>query len=164
MGEALTPEQEDAAAAARAPATLPAGYFSSAFFSGGQHCDETGVGRATEVQHLCCHDLTTDSAPYVRDIEEPATCSYVMRVCVPSLCAAFATETVAVPAAPRAPAERRATQPIAPPQEQYDSSDFPDSFYAAVWSKLLVEGSDEFERIAGGDIADGVGPVRLSGI
>ena len=164
MGEALTPEQELEAASKRVRGALPVGYFNSVFYSGGQHCDETGVGRATEVQHLCCHDLVSDSVPYVRDVEEPAICSYIMRVCVPSLCAAFASETVAVATGTSAAIKRRVPRPIALPDAQYESSEFPDSFYAAVWSKLLVEGGDEFESIAGGEIADGVGPVRLSGI
>lgn len=67
------------------------GYFSSSFFTGGQHCDETGAGRRTEVQHVCCPDLTDAAHAYIRSIEEPATCSYVMRVCVPQICAGFGT-------------------------------------------------------------------------
>jgi hypothetical protein len=65
-----------------APAT---GYYTSHFFVGGQKCDETGRGRATEVQYFCCSHAR-GSAAFVEDIEEPSLCRYRAKVCVPSLC------------------------------------------------------------------------------
>jgi hypothetical protein len=42
-------ERPSGGAGAEAP-----GYYTSHFFAGGQRCDETGKGRATEVQYFCC--------------------------------------------------------------------------------------------------------------
>ena len=73
----------------------------------GQHCDETGKGRATEVQFYCCSaeamaaggaaargagglPSAAGNAPFILDLTEPGgegTCKYIMRVCVPALCA-----------------------------------------------------------------------------
>lgn len=69
------------------PLSPVTGYYSSQFYSHGQRCDETGKGRATEVQFFCCsssHMVTT--GPYIEDIEEPSLCRYRVKLCVPSLC------------------------------------------------------------------------------
>jgi hypothetical protein len=78
------------------------GYYTSHFYANGQHCDETGKGRATEVQFFCCGAETSSSsssssssgggggAPHILDLAEPGgagTCKYILRVCVPALCA-----------------------------------------------------------------------------
>jgi hypothetical protein len=71
------------------------GYYTSHFYANGQHCDETGKGRATEVQFLCCGKgegrfplirEVVEAVPFIVDIQEPGLCKYVMRVCVPTLC------------------------------------------------------------------------------
>ena len=76
---------------------MSAGYYTSHFYANGQHCDETGKGRATEVQFFCCGAETSSSgsgsgsgAPHILDLAEPGgagTCKYILRVCVPALCA-----------------------------------------------------------------------------
>jgi hypothetical protein len=79
------------------------GYYTSHFYVNGQHCDETGKGRATEVQFFCCSEAAPSGSgsgsgsggggakgPHILDLEEPGgagTCKYVLRVCVPALCA-----------------------------------------------------------------------------
>jgi hypothetical protein len=73
--------------AARPPSALP-GYYASHFFVGGQRCDETGRGRASEVQFFCCPYAR--AVPVLEDVEEPATCRYRLKVCVPSLCVSAA--------------------------------------------------------------------------
>ena len=93
------PPQNSAAQKERiAPAGASAGYYTSHFYANGQHCDETGKGRATEVQFFCCGAETSGGsgsgsgggAPHILDLAEPGgagTCKYILRVCVPALCA-----------------------------------------------------------------------------
>lgn len=128
------------------PISAAAGYYTSHFFVGGQRCDETGKGRATEVQFFCCgagakpsHSLpgtpvtapimptsSSTTAAFVADIEEPALCRYRVKVCVPDLC-------TSAPAAPRAtepaeadrvatqaPAELEEAAPATPPPTDTD--------------------------------------------
>ena len=78
---------------------LQRGYYTSHFYTNGQHCDETGKGRATEVQFYCCSSSSEGSGlaaagrgsqPYILSLTEPGgegTCKYVLSVCVPALCA-----------------------------------------------------------------------------
>ena len=70
------------------PISPVTGYYSSHFYTNGQRCDETGKGRATEVQYFCCPNTAHVSlaAPYIEDIEEPSLCRYRIKLCVPSLC------------------------------------------------------------------------------
>jgi len=84
---------------ARVPAGIAAAfalrYYTSHFFRGGQHCDETGRGRATEVQFFCCPAALESAGggggdappPTIAGMDEPAVCKYTMQVCVPALCA-----------------------------------------------------------------------------
>jgi len=73
----------------------------SNYFVDGQHCDETGSGRHTEVRLMCCQrdqkvaaetHSSGNNLPKewqrvsVRNIEETATCRYLIEVCVAALC------------------------------------------------------------------------------
>ena len=73
----------------------------SNYFVDGQHCDETGSGRHTEVRLMCCQrdrkiaaegPTSSNNLPKewqrvsVRNIEETATCRYLIDVCVAALC------------------------------------------------------------------------------
>tara|TARA_Y100000780_G_C13672833_1_gene413098 strand:- start:1039 stop:2016 length:978 start_codon:yes stop_codon:yes gene_type:complete len=57
-------------------------YFTSHFFDGGQHCDETGKGRQTEVQYLCCNGVHNA----IIAVDEPDVCSYKVQVCIRGAC------------------------------------------------------------------------------
>ncbi|KAA0146080.1 hypothetical protein FNF29_08268 [Cafeteria roenbergensis] len=56
-------------------------YFTSHFFDGGQHCDETGKGRQTEVQYLCCNGVHNA----IIAVDEPDVCSYKVQSCEASI-------------------------------------------------------------------------------
>lgn len=50
------------------------------FPQGGQHCDETGNGRRTEVQFFCC-DPQSDAIASIQSIEETELCTYKLIIC-----------------------------------------------------------------------------------
>jgi len=64
------------------------------YFEDGQHCDETGEGRKSEVHIQCCDSLTdpdgahNQNGPkaYLSDVTEPALCYYKFTVCTKLLC------------------------------------------------------------------------------
>lgn len=161
------------------PPTLPSAaaayYFTSHFFRGGQHCDETGKGRSTEVQFFCCSQSlatgacggsvpaaaplphafppsSSSSAPTIESVEEPATCKYVMRVCLPTLCvpehpAAAATDPAAAAAA------------AAPGEEEAEA----EAFVGLLWG-AVIDGGNEVARelLAPGHYATGAASVRFA--
>lgn len=57
-------------------------YFTSHFFDDGQHCDETGKGRQTEVQYMCCNGVHNA----IIAVDEPDVCSYKVQVCIRGAC------------------------------------------------------------------------------
>jgi len=68
-------------------------------FTGGQHCDETGQGRATRVEFRCCAKeeqpkkagrKALPALAVLASIREPETCTYEATVCTPLLCAGWA--------------------------------------------------------------------------
>ncbi|KAH7476700.1 Protein OS-9-like protein [Phytophthora ramorum] len=54
------------------------------YFAGGQHCDENGELRSTKVVYMCCKSRPKSVS--VEKVDEPAICTYLISVCVPSLC------------------------------------------------------------------------------
>ncbi|GMF54011.1 unnamed protein product [Phytophthora fragariaefolia] len=56
------------------------------YFAGGQHCDENGELRSTKVVYTCCKSRPKNIS--VEKVDEPALCTYLINVCVPSLCEA----------------------------------------------------------------------------
>lgn len=64
---------------------LGSGSYHSHFFDGGQRCDETGAGRATEVRFFCC-EPSGDMPASIQTIDEPELCTYNIDVCTLLVC------------------------------------------------------------------------------
>jgi len=112
--------------------------FDSHVFVDGQHCDETGKGRTTEVVFSCCENDQSEIARqakeeseevYIRSIKEPAVCSYLLQVCAKQLC-----ET-----APK----RRCKGKLSPLNSTAASARSLQSFYGLIWPNLVAEDADE---------------------
>jgi len=78
-------------------------------FTGGQHCDETGAKRQTQVRFLCCPKkipgtggdrVAPKAGPLaIQAVEELRLCHYLISICVPALCYQDHSSTSSSPAA-----------------------------------------------------------------
>ncbi|KAK1939337.1 Protein OS-9 [Phytophthora citrophthora] len=107
-------------------------------FAGGQHCDENGELRSTKVVYTCCKTRPKDVS--VEKVDEPALCSYLITVCVPSLC-----ETE--PDDEQDSAENQHI--IDSCKEEFDGShadaQLPSTFATLRWSTVISEDSSELD-------------------
>eukprot|EP00644_Phytophthora_capsici_P004191 jgi/Phyca11/15969/fgenesh1_pg.PHYCAscaffold_17_\ len=107
-------------------------------FAGGQHCDENGELRSTKVVYTCCKTRPKDVS--VEKVDEPALCSYLITVCVPSLC-----ETE--PDDEQDSAENQ--QIIESCKEEFEDShadaQLPSTFATLRWSTVISEDSSELD-------------------
>ncbi|KAA0145782.1 hypothetical protein FNF31_07961 [Cafeteria roenbergensis] len=81
-------------------------YFTSHFFDGGQHCDETGKGRQTEVQYLCCNGVHNA----IIAVDEPDVCSYKVQVAAKASRVTLRDEDGAESLVPMSPGAKGAIQ------------------------------------------------------
>ncbi|KAK8802082.1 hypothetical protein WA158_006477 [Blastocystis sp. Blastoise] len=51
-------------------------------YDNGQHCDETGIGRQTEIRYVTCK---SNNPVLIMSINEEKVCEYVINVCIPAL-------------------------------------------------------------------------------
>lgn len=126
------------------PAGTGARYFTSHFFKGGQRCDETGTGRTTEVQYLCCDGADNT----IVTVEEPSPCKYKIQLCLQSACGAAAVPAEEARAeaarrraheeaeAARAAESARAAAAAASAKLAALEGDKPASFFAASWDAV----------------------------
>jgi len=111
--------------------------FEPHFFLDGQHCDETGKTRWSEVHFDCCADDNSKVAQqaqeegeetYIRSIEEPGLCHYRFKVCAKQLC-------------PEPP--RQKCNGVMRPANKTGSVRSLKSFYGLIWPNLVAEDADE---------------------
>ncbi|OWZ21333.1 hypothetical protein PHMEG_0004140 [Phytophthora megakarya] len=110
-------------------------------FAGGQHCDETGEMRSTKVVYTCCKSQPKELS--VEKVDEPALCSYLITVCVPSLC------DTDIDDAAQDSAEN--DQIVESCKEQFDASHedakLPSTFATLRWSSVISEDSSELDWV-----------------
>ncbi|KAI9921123.1 hypothetical protein PsorP6_002120 [Peronosclerospora sorghi] len=108
------------------------------YFDGGQICDENGESRSTKVIYTCCKSRPKEVM--VEKVDEPVLCTYVIRVCVPSLCDA-AQET-------KENSYVENEQVVESCKAKFEA-DHPDaklaSFTALDWSSVISEDSSELD-------------------
>lgn len=109
-----------------------------------------------------CLRLVSDTDPIIDSVSEPATCKYVMRVCLPTLCVPLNP-----PAAQPASSEEDASDDEATAstgvQSGGDALAKEDSFYGLMWGAVLDGGNDiARELIAPSHYATGAANVRFS--
>jgi hypothetical protein len=137
----------------------PAAYYASHFFAGGQHCDENGKKRATEVQFLCCPAAAAGGIA-IDSVAEVSLCRYELRVCMPSLCASAPPEDDA--AAATALAAAAATPASSGSAVGDDTVDgLPRSFVLALWDAVLAERSQEYADLVSWTPTTGISHVRF---
>ncbi|POM66052.1 Hypothetical protein PHPALM_18147 [Phytophthora palmivora] len=110
------------------------------YFAGGQHCDENGELRSTKVVYTCCKSRPKELS--VEKVDEPALCTYLITVCVPSLCTTDHDD------------EQDSTeskQIVESCKEEFDATHadakLPSTFATLRWSTVISEDSSELDWV-----------------
>ncbi|KUF99194.1 hypothetical protein AM588_10010182 [Phytophthora nicotianae] len=108
------------------------------YYAGGQHCDENGELRSTKVVYTCCKSRPKELS--VEKVDEPALCTYLITVCVPSLCETEQDEEQDF-------VENQ--QIVESCKEEFDSAHtdapLPSTFATLRWSSVISEDSSELD-------------------
>ncbi|KAG7388316.1 hypothetical protein PHYBOEH_007895 [Phytophthora boehmeriae] len=108
------------------------------YFAGGQHCDENGEHRSTKVVYTCCKSRPTSVT--VEKVDEPALCSYLIRVCIPDLCDTEQDEDQ-----DSAENDQIIDTCTAQFEATHDETREPSSFATLRWSTVIPEDSSELD-------------------
>ncbi|RLN94282.1 hypothetical protein BBJ28_00007678 [Nothophytophthora sp. Chile5] len=108
------------------------------YFAGGQHCDENGEMRSTKVVFQCC--TSRPKTVSVEKVDEPALCSYLISVCVPSLC-----ETDPDEEGDSAESEQILESCKAEFEAAHTDSNVPATFATLRWATVIAEDSSELD-------------------
>lgn len=112
------------------------------YFQGGQPCDENGELRNTHVTYKCCKSRPAEIA--IDAIAEPSLCSYVINICVPSLCDKTAdAQALESALAAQRHADVCEREMVAGLGSHQDAP--PLSFTALRWSTVISEASSELD-------------------
>ncbi|TMW63402.1 hypothetical protein Poli38472_002343 [Pythium oligandrum] len=109
------------------------------YFTGGQHCDENGELRSSKVVYQCCK--SKPKAPTIDNVEEPSLCTYMITVCVPSLC----DKTDKTKKSSTYDYAQIASTCEKEFEHSHEASETPSNFAALRWSTVVSEDSSELE-------------------